>query len=293
MIFNFISVGTDKVSIGKNKKMGSSTLEDLDEIKSYPNIKMNRYRDIRDVGWFFSSNSAINIVLIRDVFDKWKSGYIQELSSEVPFRWIAQNHKDFTNLFGKDNHLYNREELKSFWERMGRLDYKTFTNPDDVTIMGLNQLCFLHQYRDDFVELNWMFRRHAKFWRWNDLDPSTIDDAGLDFYITQPNMYFLELKDLSNPKFLIWLQEKDEKWKVVKEIPHSNKTTEFFWENIQLFWKEYTEGKILQDKKLVCPLYDLPDNKLVPEFEILHLMVKNQQNIVDFIRENHERYIRL
>ena len=50
----------------------------------------------------------------------------------------------------------------------------------------------------------------------------------------KPNIYFLELKDLSNPKFLIWLQEKDEKWKVVKEIPHSNKTTEFFWKNMDL-----------------------------------------------------------
>ena len=106
------------------------------------------------------------------------------------------------------------------------------------------------------------------------------------------NIWFLDLKDLGNLKFLEWIHEKDEKWKVIKEITHDNKTHKKFWPFMDLFWKEYKEGKIFKDRTLASPFYDLPGNKLVPEFEILHKRANQQQNLVDFIRKNHERYLR-
>ena len=36
----------------------------------------------------------------------------------------------------------------------------------------------------------------------------------------EENVFFVELKDLSNPKFLDWVKEKDSDWKVVESIPH-------------------------------------------------------------------------
>ena len=90
---------------------------------------------------------------------------------------------------------------------------------------------------------------------------------------------------------MIWLQEKDEKWKVVKEIPHENKTLDYFWRNMDLFWKEYTEGKILQDKKLFNPLYPKNLHKLVDLSSLPS--IEKVQNQVDYIRENSERYLRL
>ena len=59
---NFESIGTDKLSIGRRIKMGSISLD-------YLPFKIHNLLD----------ETKIVVVLIRDVMDKWKSGYIQEL----------------------------------------------------------------------------------------------------------------------------------------------------------------------------------------------------------------------
>ena len=303
----FTSIGTSKVSIGYGMKMGSCSMQELNKSKLYPNITMEHK-------WIQDPLSKVYVILIKDIIDKWKSGYLEELLQFSP------RHLDQPALSHEDGDL-NSTESKLFWDRIigqGKYSgfppfYKTFTNPDKATSIGLNQLYLYHSLpTSDYESYNqiwsdisaslgfgpktWMFSGHATFWQWNNSNP----DTGLFYYMTHRNMYFLELKDLSNPKFLEWLQEKDERWKEVKEIPHFHKTNKNYEIQIDLFWKEYKEGKILQDrryrsgqKRLICPFYDLPGNKLVPEFKTLHLMVKQQQEVVDFIRKNHERYIRL
>ena len=61
----FISIGTDKLSIGKRIKMGTRSLDTL-PFKEYSVL---------------GKNQTI-VVLIRDVIDKWKSGYKQELEEK-------------------------------------------------------------------------------------------------------------------------------------------------------------------------------------------------------------------
>ena len=109
---------------------------------------------------------------------------------------------------------------------------------------------------------------HARFWNWNDENDLSLIELSL-----YENIYFLELKDLSNPKFLKWLQEKEEKWKEVKEIGHLNKNEGAGIKALtvcELFWKSFND-----------------------KFPVLNLMIKQQQEQIDFIRENHKRYIRL
>jgi hypothetical protein len=263
MKINFNSQGTDKLLIGRQAKMGLGSLDTL-PLRQYYVLEENQTA----------------VVLIRDVIDKWRSGYKQELQE------MLYNSPYLINFIEQPENLPSNA-ICQFGERLGKDQgyYETFTNPDDVTKVGLEIMRRVHDY---YADLSWMTFGHAEFWSWNNM---VTDRDSLLKLSMKPNIYFLELKDLSNPKFLIWLQEKDEKWKVVKEIPHSNKTTEFFWENIQLFWKEYTEGKILQDKKLFNPLYPKNLHKLVDLSSLPS--IEKVQNQVDYIRENSERYIRL
>jgi len=186
----------------------------------------------------------------------------------------------------------------------------------------LDIIAEMHDINND---LSWMISHHAAFWQWNNhVDISLMKMSEVE------NIYFLDLKDLSNPKFLEWLRKQDKAWEGVKSINkisssgdlggwhkklHQYKdgmiggldkwgcfTPPGFWSSMDLFWKEYKEGKILKDKVLACPFYELEGNKLISlttnwdsptpdKGEDLFEKVKKEQDIVDFIRENHERYI--
>ena len=113
------------------------------------------------------------------------------------------------------------------------------------------------------------------------------ESHSLGVCVQLPNVYFLELKDLSNPKFLDWLKKQDEDWESVIKIPHRNKSSDFDKKPIlKPFWKEYNEGLILQDKVLVSPL-----SKKYPPKSIIRIL-EQEQELIDFIRKNHERYLR-
>jgi hypothetical protein len=320
MNFKFKSIGTTKVSVGMCVKMGSSSLDRVhklyvdpksDDIIQHPGIIEEMDTHIKDMG------DKIYVVLIRDVIDKWKSGYKQELEAfflipdynQIEERtWLWK--KSIENIMSCP---FCVPELKRFWQRLIRGYYTTFTNPDKVTLVGLNLFSIIH---DCYSKLSikgqdifyWMSNHHAEFWKWNNTEtwiPTNEYynrvEKELNIYTQLPNIYFLDLKDLNNPKFLEWLQKRDEKWKAVEEIPIRNKTPSKYWAQMNLLWKEYNEGKIFKDRTLACPFYDLPGNKLVPDirstsrpgFEVLHKRVKQQQEMVDYIRNNHERYIKL
>ena len=311
MNFKFKSIGTTKVSVGRSAKMGSSSLyrvrklyvdPESDYSIQHPGIIEEMDTHIKDMG------DKIHVVLIRDVIDKWKSGYKQELEAfflSPDYNQIEERtwlwNKSIENI---KSCPFCVPELKRFWQRFISGYYTTFTNPDKVTLAGLNSFSTVHDCYSKLCITGenifyWMSNHHAEFWKWNDTEtwiPTNQYynrvEKELNIYTQLPNIYFLDLKDLSNPKFLQWLQERDKKWKAVEEIPITNETPSKFWPQMNLLWKEYNEGKIFKDRTLACPFYDLPGNKLVPELEVLHKRVKQQQEMIDYIRNNHERYIK-
>ena len=96
--------------------------------------------------------------------------------------------------------------------------------------------------------------------------PNNNDDISLMKMSEVENIYFLELKDLSNPKFLEWLIKQDEAWEGVKSINKISSSGDIggwhtklhqyedgiidnqdmwgcftppgFWLSMDLFWKE-------------------------------------------------------
>ena len=233
----FLRVGSDDLFIGNNRKMGSSSLSNLN--RGEINISSS----------YLSQGKCV--VLIRDIIDKWRSGFLTECS---------------------------------YFNRIIDISAKKFNIPIPKT----NEIVkiILDSHRID-GNIDWMTYRHAKFWKWNDYNNLSLLDLS-----KMENVYFLDLKDLSNPKFLEWLQNLDSKWKCIDEIPYINNTENDLFKLYDLFWKSYQEGKVLKDEILVNPFYDLPGNKLSPQIDDWNLKVKEEQKVVDYIRNSHERYIR-
>ena len=271
----FISIGTDKLSIGKRIKMGTRSLDTL-PFKEYSVL---------------GKNQTI-VVLIRDVIDKWKSGYKQELEEKF------EHGTNLFNFIERPENL-NPNALRRFWQRFKYGYYTTYTNPDKVTLVGLEIIQKLHDY---YADLSWIHYSHAEFWMWNDDYHKSLWELSLN-----PNVYFLDLKDLSNPKFLEWAQKVDDDWKKVIEIPHNNETLEKFWPSMELLWKEYNEYKILKGEILVSPFFQtkLPDfiedkefiyrevdSETTLKFAVHFKLLEFHQDSVDYIRDSHERYLK-
>ena len=254
------SVGTPNLVIGRGAKMGSNTLDRLverhDEIKNFNGLygtgDIEIPQKIREkkaeehdsqMSVVDSLENKINenfvyVFLLRDVKDKWESGYIEEL---------------FTcGFFIEDKFVIDNPE---HWNKI----------------------------HDTSYDVSWMWGGHADFPKYS---------VSFEYALCHPNIYFLDLKDLSNPKFLEWLQNLDSKWKCIDEIPYINNTENDLFKLYDLFWKSYQEGKVLKDEILVNPFYDLPGNKLSPQIDDWNLKVKEEQKVVDYIRNSHERYIR-
>jgi hypothetical protein len=158
----------------------------------------------------------------------------------------------------------------------------------------MNLMILKHEINNN---LNWMSWANTIFWYWN--NPKWKDYERQDCrtkwnlytLLLEPNVYFLELEHLSDPKFLKWLQRKDSHWKSINEIPHYYKTKKIFYENYDLFWKEYSEGKILQDKCLVNPLYNLKTNLKSDYIKRLCKILEIENYLLDQIRNDHNRYL--
>jgi hypothetical protein len=245
----FNNIGTDKIGVGFCNKMGTHSLHALLISQQLYQPTGSTIKD--DLTEF--RNDKKYVIILRDSFDKWKSGYWQELQML------------YTVL------LKHSTELDVMWkihDPMNSWYYISDTNSNNVDRLFGNP---------------WMYHGHGEFWIWN----KALPPVSLGVYSQLPNIYFLDLKDLSNPKFLEWLKEQDEDWGSVIKIPHRNSSHHFdSRHSVEQFWKEYNEGSILQDKALVCPL-----SKRYPPTVIMNILEQEQMTI-DFIRENHERYLR-
>ncbi len=279
----FHSIGTDNLRIGVSTKMGSCSLGYM----TFTESPIRYYHNYED--------NIKYVVLIRDVMDKYKSGYKQDLLEKVDNYPWPDSESGYYQLDPKPI-------FKSFFHRIFvTTKVESFESNNEKSSWGIDQIVNAHELnggqRGD-SSYRWLKEGHMLFKIWNQWQndvPWTLMNLG-----ELKNIYFLELKDLSNPKFLKWLQERDSGWECIEEIPHKNPSADIvepdtqkkFKEGYNNFWNSYQNGKILKDKVLVNPFFDLPGNDLVDEFKYKINLVKNEQLVVDDIRENHKNYIR-
>lgn len=70
---------------------------------------------------------------------------------------------------------------------------------------------------------------HSKLGRW-----TVNDEISLFQYTKMKNIYFVELKEFSNPNFIEWMRQRDKNWSVVDEIPKINVTNNSDWKQFAI-----------------------------------------------------------
>lgn len=230
---------SSKLQIPHCLKLGCVSMTDLEE----------NHDDLNYFETFFSEET-IYIIRLKDVYDKWESGYITELMSHEPNR--------------------NKRAIMCLHE------VKSFHDCDDNTNLIKNFFTKVHKIKED------------KSFEWTSSNHANINNFGMENTLLyhkderslhdEENVFFVELKDLSNPKFLDWVKEKDSDWKVVESIPHRNATSEILKKNLYLFWDEHKT-----DKSLFNPYL----------YESLQMEISEKQKEVDYIRKHNKRYIEL
>ncbi len=286
-------------------KMGSTTLRSLE----------NETLSIEDkIDWDTFINGYL-ICLIRNPIDKYKSAikekYIEHFSGSLKKGKDDLYHQYYLllGLLGSDNDPAAGPENP---DRNKAKLIPTFVDNNLPEVDFFMKLMILKHEIDN--DLSWMTHGNTIFWYWNNPQWESYDSISVDqrnprhiqdryngsgiqtkwnlyTLLLEPNVYFLELEHLSDPKFLKWLQSKDESWKTVNKIDHKYKTKRIFYDNYDLFWKEYSEGKILQDKCLVNPLYNLKTNVKSDYVNRLCKILKIENYLINQIRNDHDRYL--
>jgi hypothetical protein len=262
------------VSIGSCAKMGSSTLGT--EISNYRGLNYI-YNSLSRKKINLINDNTHNIILIRDVFDKWLAGMYQEMLQPA-------------NLSSDLLHLLET----GYWENQSIIESLNSDDSQRVkhTKKFIKTMIKLYEW-NGATDLNWMTDGHARFWMWNDeadVESSIQSIMGLLSYVDLENYYFLELKDLSNPKFIKWLSEQDSSWKNAKfEI--ENQRPPHIKLQFKKFWNEYNEQKICKDSFLVSPHINILEPKPVT-MPLVKEKFNFNCNIVEHIRKSHPRYLK-
>ena len=289
----FNGIGTDKVVIGHSAKMGSTSLDhfqqDNSEFIKY--LKNEPYDE-----------NKIYVVLIKDIMRLWKSGYIYELLLLLENLYY---HDNVTNLHGIEN-LWIGEPvswegitpLQDFATRLKNGYYlnKEIDEHDCIFKCGIEAICRLH---NKWGDVSWMSNGHAIFHQ--HISPATIRLWELSLL---PNVYFLGLEKLSNPKFLKWLQEKDRLFENVGEdfigrfgdkLSNSNIS-----KTLDLLWEKYDDKtNFLSNYKLVrpdfstiksrSPIFD--DETINNRFFYQYKIALEIQNMINHIKNNNLRFL--
>ena len=289
----FNGIGTDKVVIGHSAKMGSTSLDhfqqDNSEFIKY--LKNEPYDE-----------NKIYVVLIKDIMRLWKSGYIYELLLLLENLYY---HDNVTNLHGIEN-LWIGEPvswegitpLQDFATRLKNGYYlnKEIDEHDCIFKCGIEAICRLH---NKWGDVSWMSNGHAIFHQ--HISPATIRLWELSLL---PNVYFLGLEKLSNPKFLKWLQEKDRLFENVRENfigHHGDKLSNSnISKTLDLLWEKYDDKtNFLSNYKLVrpdfstiksrSPIFD--DETINNRFFYQYKIALEIQNMINHIKNNNLRFL--
>ena len=288
----FNGIGTDKVVIGKSARMGSTSLDEFRANNEF-------LKEFNDESY---DENKIYVVLIRDIMKLWKSGYIYELLLLLENLYY---HDNVTNLHGIEN-LWIGEPvswegitpLQDFATRLKNGYYlnKEIDEHDCIFKCGIEAICRLH---NKWGDVSWMSNGHAIFHQ--HISPATIRLWELSLL---PNVYFLGLEKLSNPKFLKWLQEKDRLFENVRENfigHHGDKLSNSnISKTLDLLWEKYDDKtNFLSNYKLVrpdfstiksrSPIFD--DETINNRFFYQYKIALEIQNMINHIKNNNLRFL--
>ena len=287
----FNGIGTDKVVIGRSARMGSTTLDHFQMKCSsfFKNLEADAYDE-----------NKIYVVLIRDIMRLWKSGYIYELKvflEDIFYHDKVSNLCGIENLWiGKSVSWEGITPLQDFVTRLRNGYYlnNKIDEHDYIFKCGIEAICRLH---NKWGDVSWMYGGHAVFYE--HISPATISLWELSLL---PNVYFLDLSRLSNPKFLKWLQEKDRLFENVEEdfIGHfgDKLSNSNISKTLDLFWEKYDDKtNFLGNYKLVRPdfstsiahstKFDDNNNRFFYQYKI----ALEIQNMINHIKNNNPRFL--
>jgi hypothetical protein len=263
----------ENVVIGRCIKMGSSTLDSIqDKHKSIKNKKLKALND-----------KTHNIILIRDIDLKWKSGVIQDL---------------LYNEFNLPQDLLRLLE-NGYWLNTGfKESLKSDNNIRVKNTKRFTELMIALHDLQGTSNLNWMFQDHAKFYCWNNgmTGQGELNLLSLYPYMDIENYYFMELSDLSSPKFKKWITKKDTFWEGC-DFTRKNKTSDNAKLQLEIFWEEYNDGQnpltdstFLREYNLVSPFSNIIGGYKYNN--IIHDVYQMNCNAIEYIRNSHPRYLK-
>lgn len=286
----FNGIGTDKVVIGKSARMGSTSLDEFRANNEF-------LKEFNDESY---DENKIYVVLIRDIMNLWKSGYIYELKvflEDIFYHDKVSNLCGIENLWiGKSVSWEGITPLQDFVTRLRNGYYlnNKIDEHDYIFKCGIEAICRLH---NKWGDVSWMYGGHAVFYE--HISPATISLWELSLL---PNVYFLDLSRLSNPKFLKWLQEKDRLFENVEEdfIGHfgDKLSNSNISKTLDLFWEKYDDKtNFLGNYKLVRPdfstsiahstKFDDNNNRFFYQYKI----ALEIQNMINHIKNNNPRFL--
>mgnify|MGYP001158583401 CR=1 FL=1 len=241
------SVGTDNLVISKGYRLGSQSLDRLYDL----NESINSY----------DSNNSEN--------QRVSNGAIEPYSNSKNTIDSLLNHRDdfyFVYILRDAHSRWTSGYVEELW-------HKGFVQEENE-LGELDKFEELHRTDSD---LFWMWSGHANF----------LDQLlSLEFALCSSNVYFLDLKNLSNKNFLEWCRDKDNTWNEVENIPYDNKTPR---------WKE--EIVLEAGKKLsmnhITPFILTLGRNLNQYLEYKKEQAVEYNKVIKFIQENHDRYISL
>ena len=244
------SIGTDNLVISRGMRLGSNSLDRLHDL----NESINTYDTSNGTNY---GNQRV------------ENGHIQPyFNSKNTIDSLLNQREDFY-------FIYLLRDANSRWESgyNAELWIKGFIREENE-LGELDKFEELHRTDSD---LSWMWTGHANF----------LDQLlSLEFALCSPNVYFLDLKNLSNKKFLEWCKDKDNTWNEVESIPYDNKTPR---------WKEEIVSQA--GKKLsmnhITPFIDGFGRKLNQCLEFKKEQAYEYNKVIKFIQNNHDRYISL
>ena len=257
-------IGTDKVGITLKEKMASTTLKTLSEHGF--KIELEKMSDEKKY-----------VIVIRDIMERWRSGYLFEMKSAFD-----------TGNYSRWNKWGVTEHAREFWLNMKKGKYTEFDMENNQIKRGVNTMCKIHNIEND---LSWLYvAGHPNFYTWVDCTNNFKTDKTLGELSQMKNIYFLDIKSVNSLEFKTWLCDNDERFNIDGILStKENKTSNHLMNQIELFFREYQSMNI-QDV-LVNPFLDFMEQNDPIEFTILKYLCKSIQGEVDLIRNYHERFI--